>query len=170
MSVLFEPILSWIARQERSMIDHVTTWSNINSHSHNTAGLAKLAQKLAADYSVLDGETTWHDLPPAASINSRGQRIETPLGRAITITKRPDARLRVLLNIHMDTVYPPDSPFQSVREEPGKLHGPGVADAKGGLAVMLTALEAFEQSPDAHRIGWQVLINPDEEIGSPGAS
>jgi glutamate carboxypeptidase len=73
------------------------------------------------------------------------------------------------LNIHLDTVYPPDSPFQSAREEAGVLRGPGVADAKGGLAVMLTALEALERSPDAEGIGWRVVLNPDEEIGSPGS-
>ena len=152
------------------MVQHVIEWANINSHSHNTTGLAKMAEKLAADFSVLGGEIRWHDLAPAISINSRGQTVQIPLGRAFTITKRPEAQLRVLLNIHMDTVYPPDSPFQSAREESGKLHGPGVADAKGGLAVMLTALQALEQSLDAARIGWQVFINPDEEIGSPGSA
>src|SRR5262249_17454996 len=46
----------------------------------------------------------------------------------------------------------------------------GVADAKGGLAVMLIALQAFEQCPWSKNIGWEILINPDEEIGSPGSS
>ena len=96
--------------------------------------------------------------------------MHLPLGQAIAITKRPKAPLRILLNIHLDTVYPPDSSFQAVREEVGTLHGPGVADAKGGLAVMLTALEALERSPNAERIGWRVLLNPDEEIGSPGSA
>ena len=40
---------------------------------------------------------------------------------------------------------------------------------KGGLAVLLSALEALEQSPFAGILGWDVLINPDEEIGSPGS-
>jgi glutamate carboxypeptidase len=44
-----------------------------------------------------------------------------------------------------------------------------VADAKGGLMVMLKALEAFERSPWAENLGWEVLVNPDEEIGSPGS-
>jgi glutamate carboxypeptidase len=170
MPAPFESILSWITQQERPTVQRVIEWANINSHSHNTAGLAKMAEKLAADFSILGGELKWHDLPPAVSINSQGQTVQTPLGRALTIIKRPDAPLRVLLNIHMDTVYPPDSPFQTAREESGKLHGPGVADAKGGLAVMLMALQALERSPDASRIGWQVLINPDEEIGSPGSA
>jgi glutamate carboxypeptidase len=35
---------------------------------------------------------------------------------------------------------------------------------------MLNALLAFEQSPLAQKVGWQVIINPDEELGSPGSS
>ncbi|MFO1242632.1 MAG: hydrolase [Rickettsiales bacterium] len=34
---------------------------------------------------------------------------------------------------------------------------------------MLKALEALEQAPFKDTIGWEVLINPDEEIGSPGS-
>lgn len=41
---------------------------------------------------------------------------------------------------------------------------------KGGLVVMLYALCALEQSPLASSIGWEVIINPDEEIGSPASS
>jgi glutamate carboxypeptidase len=39
---------------------------------------------------------------------------------------------------------------------------------KGGLIVMLTALEAFEQTPHAASLGWEVLLTPDEETGSHG--
>jgi glutamate carboxypeptidase len=39
---------------------------------------------------------------------------------------------------------------------------------KGGLVVMLAALQAFEKSPHAEKIGWEVLLGPDEEIGSQG--
>jgi glutamate carboxypeptidase len=45
-----------------------------------------------------------------------------------------------------------------------------VADLKGGLVVMLTALQALERSPYAEKVGWEVLLNPDEEIGSPGSA
>jgi glutamate carboxypeptidase len=45
-----------------------------------------------------------------------------------------------------------------------------VVDAKGGLVVMLAALEALERGGVADKIGWTVLINPDEELGSPGSS
>ena len=70
----------------------------------------------------------------------------------------------------MDTVYPPSSPFQKVeRLDHNTLRGPGVADMKGGLLVMLKALETLENSPYAGKIGWEVLINPDEEVGSSGS-
>jgi glutamate carboxypeptidase len=37
---------------------------------------------------------------------------------------------------------------------------------KGGLAVMIAALEAFERHPGAHMAGYEVVINSDEEVGS----
>ena len=70
----------------------------------------------------------------------------------------------------MDTVYAPNHPFKRVEQlDSNLLRGPGVADMKGGLVVMLTALEALEKHSSALNIGWEVLINPDEEIGSIGS-
>jgi len=50
------------------------------------------------------------------------------------------------------------------------LNGPGVADMKGGLAVMLAALKAVEQSAAARHLGYEVLIDSDEEVGSPSSA
>jgi glutamate carboxypeptidase len=163
--------LDWIATQHNLMLQRVCDWAEINTFSSNTAGLALLTNLLVGEFSPLGGELQRHDLPPAESIDHRAQMIRTPLGQALSITKRPRAPLQILLNIHMDTVYPPGDPSQPVMEiEGGKLRGPGVADAKGGLAVMLTALEAFERFGSTDDLGWQVLVNPDEEIGSRGSA
>ena len=83
----------------------------------------------------------------AAGRRARGDEIEQPLGEALSIRKRPDAPRRVFLGIHADTVYGPDDPFQQVEQvDANTLRGPGVVDAKGGLAVMLVALERWSEA------------------------
>lgn len=149
----------------------VSEWAGINSGTHNLPGLAILASRLSSEFAVLDGDLELLDVLPERSIDSHGSDIAIPLGRAISMRKRPDSPLRVFLGIHYDTVYGSDHSFQQVElTDDQTLRGPGVVDAKGGLAIMLIALEALERSGMADRIGWEVLINPDEEIGSPGSA
>jgi glutamate carboxypeptidase len=79
--------------------------------------------------------------------------------------------VQLLFTGHMDTVYGLDHPFQTVGwREDGTLGGPGVADMKGGIAVMLAALKAAEASEAAQGFGYEVVINSDEEVGSPGSA
>jgi glutamate carboxypeptidase len=67
----------------------------------------------------------------------------------------------------MDTVFPADHSFQTANWLDGEtLNGPGVADMKGGIAVILAALKAFEGSAAASGVGYDVLLNSDEETGS----
>ena len=69
-----------------------------------------------------------------------------------------------------DTVYGPEHPFRAATlVDPDTLVGPGALDMKGGLVVMLAALEALEAGPGAEGVGWEALLTPDEEIGSPSS-
>ena len=163
--------LDWIATQHARMVNLVTTWSGINTGSHHLQGLERFATALAAEFGPLGGTMEMIDLPEHEIVDGNGRIAYKKLGRAIRITKRPSAPRQVLLAIHYDTVFAADHPFQNpTRLDSNTLRGPGVADAKGGLAVLLTALEAFERSDLASKLGWEILLTPDEELGSPGSS
>ena len=170
-SGVFEAELRKIDESAPKLIERVRQLAEINSGTDHLAGLARMEAELIAEVKSFADDVRTIDLPPASTIDSRGSTVERSLGRAILATKRPDAPLRVLLNIHYDTVYGENDPFQRVEMiDATTMRGPGVADAKGGIVTMLAALRALESSPLAKRIGWEVLLNPDEEIGSPGSA
>jgi glutamate carboxypeptidase len=149
----------------------VALWADQNSWSRNLPGLERMLSLVEPEFEVLGGEMERHPLPPQELPDPEGKMGSGPLGEALLIRKRTSAPVKAFLCCHLDTVYPPDHPFQRTeRVDENTLVGPGVTDAKGGLVVMLKALETLERSPWADRIGWEVLINPDEEIGSPGSA
>jgi glutamate carboxypeptidase len=53
-----------------------------------------------------------------------------------------------------------------IRQQQGKLYGPGVYDMKAGIVMMLFALEALQALELEPEVLPLVLINSDEEIGS----
>ena len=149
------------------MRGQVERWAAINTGTGNLAGLAELAGLLAEAFGALPGVVRLVDPLPEDSIAPDGSLRTTVRGKHIHVAVRPGANRRILLTGHMDTVFPADHPFQELTEvEPGVINGPGVADMKGGIAVMLAALLAFEASDAASALGYDVLLNSDEETGS----
>jgi glutamate carboxypeptidase len=149
------------------LMDQVVRWCAINSHTGNLPGLAEQASALADAFAVLPGDVALED--PAAVTTMDGSGNEVPLdhGRHLLVRVRPAAERRLLLTGHMDTVYPRGHPFQAgVWLDDDRYNAPGAADMKGGIAVMLEALRLFEASPAAASVGYDVLINADEETGS----
>ncbi len=156
---------------DEPMLDQVMAWSAVNSGSRNLAGLDRMASLLADAFAALPGELRLLDPSPVDVMTPDGRLEPIAHGRNLHLKVRPEAPVQLLLTGHMDTVFASDHPFQEVfwREE-GILGGPGVADMKGGLAVMLAALRAVESSPVASGLGYEVLVNSDEEVGSPGSA
>jgi len=153
------------------MVEQVEAWSAINSGSRNLDGLARMGEALCQAFAPLEAAYERHAPAEAEEITDRGEAVPLALAPIHRFVKRPDAPRRVLLTGHIDTVFAADSAFQTPRFlENGVLNGPGVADMKGGLIVMLNALQAFEASDAAGELGWEVLINSDEEIGSLGSA
>jgi glutamate carboxypeptidase len=153
------------------MLDQLLLWSAVNSGSRNLAGLERMADLLMDAFAALPGLIRLERPAPVKSVNGLGQSIEIEHGRHLHLTVRPTAPVQLLFTGHMDTVYGVEHNFQDTRwVEDGVLNGPGVADMKGGLAVMLAALKAVEASKLADRIGYAVVINSDEEVGSPSSA
>ena len=153
------------------MLDQVLEWSAINSGSRNLDGLGRMAAVLADAFSALPGSAVLVDAAPVDAVDSAGRRIDLQHGRNLHLKVRPDAPVQLLFTGHMDTVFAADHPFQETRWlDDEVLNGPGVADMKGGIAVMLSALKAIEASAVATSLGYEVIINSDEEVGSLGSA
>lgn len=149
------------------LMERTRHWAAIPSGTGDLAGLARMADELSDAAAALPGDVELVEPMPVTSIGPDGRQTPVDHGRHLVLTVRPDAPVQLLLTGHMDTVYGPDHPFKAVTDrDDGTVNGPGVADMKSGLAIALAALGAVEGRTDADRLGYQLMINSDEETGS----
>lgn len=166
-----QAVLDHVAARQDHIIGRAVEWSNVNSGSRHAAGLEAVLGLLAAEATKLPATIERIATAGSSTIGDDGTVKAEAHADALRITCRPEAPLQLVLTGHYDTVFPETSPFQTVVTRPdGALNGPGIADMKGGISVLLAALEAFETHPDRERVGWTVLLSPDEEIGSPASA
>jgi glutamate carboxypeptidase len=143
-----------------SLTEVLTRWASISSGSYNQAGLKAMLVTLCDAFAELPGS---HEIIPCQSISGEFTRYALRIRR-----QGKEAQKTILLNGHYDTVYGATHRFQSVdRLNDACLRGPGVTDMKGGLLVLLEALKRWEASEHQETLSWEVLLTPDEEIGSP---
>lgn len=161
------PHIEWLYSQQSEMSNLLQNWCDIPSGSDDIEGLRHMEKELISAFSLLKGQIETIQLPARPFLNTQGQIIWLEGGKALRITKYLEAPSHVLLAGHMDTVFGLSSSFRKARFlSDNRLLGPGAADMKGGLVVLLKALEVLERSPWAGKLGWEVIITPDEEIGS----
>lgn len=156
---LIEPI------ERAAMLEQTLAWAAINSGTRNLSGLEIIAGQLAEAFSALPGTVELVATEATRAVSASGDLVAVEAGKHLVVRVRPEAERRVLLTGHMDTVYPVDDPFQACAWiDDRRVRGPGVLDMKGGLALMLAALKAFERSRPT--IGYDIFIGSDEETGS----
>jgi glutamate carboxypeptidase len=130
---------------------------NQNSGTLNLAGVEAVGRMVRAELEPLGFQVRWI---PLRETGRAGHLIATRKGRA--------GAKRLLLIGHLDTVFEPDSPFQRWTREGDRGHGPGAADNKGGVAVMIAALRAMQATGMLRQANVTIVLTGDEEdAGSP---
>ena len=160
----------WIDSRQEDLLSKLMQLSEINSGTSNLAGISKVSQFFESYFAdTADGASIIESVP-RDHVDISGELVREEFGNILTFHKRPEAPLQILLVGHMDTVFPETHSFQlPSRIDEQTLLGPGVADMKGGILVMMTALQAFEASNHGSHLGWRVMLNADEETGSHGS-
>ncbi|WP_439373004.1 M20/M25/M40 family metallo-hydrolase [Bradyrhizobium sp. DASA03120] len=147
------------AEQEKApLIETLRDMVMIESGSSDLEGLKKMADFTEARLKALGAAT---------------ERRKTTAGAGadmVIATFKGRGTRKLMLIAHMDTVYQrgilASEPY---RVDGTKIFGPGIADDKGGIAVVLHALKILKDA------GWNdyatltVSFNPDEEVGSTGS-
>ena len=123
-----------------------------NSGTRNVEGVRKVRDMVAPELATLGFAIRW---VPMDAVHRAGHLIATHIGRPGTT--------RMLLIGHLDTVFEPESPFQTATREGDKLHGPGASDDKGGVVVMIAALRAMQAAGTLKDANVSVVLTGDEE-------
>lgn len=159
-------VLERVSSAALEMVDRTVSWAKTNTGSWNCEALRAFAPVVADAFSALDADVRLETAEPFETIKDDGQALVIDTGPIVRVAARPSAPVQIVMSGHYDTVYPPGT-FTDVKDlGDGRLNGPGLADMKGGLVVMLEALKAFEQGPLSRDLGYQIVITPDEEIGN----
>ncbi len=127
---------------------------NQNSGTLNAEGVRATAEMVRAELEPLGFEVRWIDM---SATGRAGHLVATHEGGG----------KNVLLIGHLDTVFEPDSPFQTFVRDGSRATGPGVGDDKGGVVVIIAALRAMQAAGTLEGSNITVFLTGDEE--RPGA-
>lgn len=145
----------YIASRHEQFINDFQTIVNIDSSSDNKKGIEKVARFF---------ETRFRNIGLESRVMFLG---DEKIPCLYAEHKNGDKPFDVMFLGHMDTVFPEGEvakrPF-SIQD--GKAFGPGVCDMKGGLLVVLHAVEALKHDGVLDSLSICVAFNGDEETGS----
>lgn len=150
-------ILKTVDDNFSQQIDFLADIVNQNSGTLNVAGVRAVGKIFEREFDALGFETRWIDMPD--DMKRAGH---------FTATKTFGSGPHVLLIGHLDTVFEKNSPFQSFTRDGNIAKGPGIADMKGGDAVILYAIKAVMAAGQANAGKITVFLTGDEEsVGNP---
>jgi glutamate carboxypeptidase len=153
-----EKLRSMADAAKPELIETLRSMVMIESGSSDVEGLAKMADFVEARLKAMGAKT-------------ERRRVTRGAGADIVIgTFEGTGRAKLMLMAHMDTVYERGIlTTQPWRVDGERIFGPGIADDKGGIAVVLHALKILKEVEWRDYAKITVLFNPDEEVGSIGS-
>lgn len=130
---------------------------NQNSGSLNIDGVTKVGAMVRAELEPLGFAVEWIDMKETGRA-----------GHLVATHKGNGKGKRVLLIAHLDTVFEPESPFQTFVRTGDRATGPGVGDDKGGIVVIVAAMRAMQAAGTLKHADIKIVLTGDEErTGSP---
>ena len=151
-------VLAAATAEQAALIETLKGLVMVESGSAQVEGLRRMA-------------TLLQDRLQALGFNVERRKVTAGPGADVLVaTRSGSGRRKVMLQAHMDTVYEAGVlATQPIKQDGNRLYGPGIADDKGGIALILHAIKLLND------MGWRdyatltVMFNPDEEIGSIGS-
>lgn len=152
-----DQLLKKAEAEQKAYLSTVKELVDIDTGTGQAPGLKTVSAMLVERLKALGAEVTTSPASPSAGDNIVG------------ILKGSGSKT-FLLMVHYDTVFGPGTaakrPF---RVDGERAYGPGVADAKGGVAMILHSLQLLQDQKFKDFGTLTVLFNPDEETGSSGS-
>jgi D-alanine-D-alanine ligase len=141
---------SYIRSNLTTMADYLAKMIRMNSYVYNTEGVNSVGNWISVRLKQLGfGKETF----PQAEV-----------GNILYFTNHDSRENDILLLGHLDTVYSYQD-FVPFREERGRFYGSGVAESKGGLAIMLASLQALRFARRLRKVRCGILLITDDTLG-----
>ncbi|KPC00911.1 Peptidase, M20/M25/M40 family [Pseudomonas syringae pv. maculicola] len=152
-----DQLLNKAQAEQKAYLATVKELVGVDTGTGQAPGLKTVSALLVERLKALGAEVTTTPANPSAGDNIVG-------------TFKGNGTRSFLLMVHYDTVFGPGTaarrPFRLDSE---RAYGPGVADAKGGVAMILHSLKLLQDEQFKDFGTLTVLFNPDEETGSSGS-
>lgn len=147
-----QSLLTYCEAQHAWLRDQIETLVRLESPSTDKGAVDRCGGELSARLAQLGAAVT------RLTQTERGDHVRAEFAGSAK---------QVLILGHLDTVWPVGQlERMPLREQDGRLHGPGVFDMKSGIGIAMLAMRALGelQEPDLPRV--VMLWTTDEEIGS----
>lgn len=152
---MIDTIKSYLVEHEYEMVNLLERVVNINSYTANPDGVNKVVEVFEETFKEMEFTTKRlsNDVTGDNLVAENAKRAESGGGP--------------LLVGHMDTVFPPEMGFDTMRVDGENIYGPGTCDMKAGLVIGIYVAKALKAAGALDSMPFGFFFNADEEVGSP---